>query len=300
MPPSPFPVKIDVLKALDNMPGLNNRELCWMEYGLAVGCGVVVNDQIRLKRSDDVYALYTVSAIHQELATPTHVRMGSAARQKLEAMDAVIGVDLFVGSNILRSDLSDEQAEAQSEFVERLDDNGFHTGLVALAPHGGGIEWWTDQQAEQVAAKLNSKGASSWRCKGWYQNGNAHDRWHIDASRISRHSFPLLDSIADRGFTYSVCFHGLSDDGILIGGLASDQIKLDIRDAIIGAIDDKSIDVIITGINDPHNGDSPANIVNWMTTNGAGGIQIEQSAIARSNYWLHIADAVASVFDPLI
>jgi phage replication-related protein YjqB (UPF0714/DUF867 family) len=300
MPPSPFPSKIDVLKAPNNMPGLNNRELCWMENGLADDCGVVVSDQIRIKRSDDVYALYTVTALHEELKTPTHVRMGAPARKKLETFDALLGVELFVGGDILRSDLDDDHAAAESEFVERLDDDGFHTGLIALAPHGGGIEWWTDLQAEYVATKLESKGVSSWRCKGWYQNGNAHKRWHIDASRISRNSFPLLDSIGDRGFTYSVCFHGLSDGGILIGGLAPEQLKLDIRDAIIKAIDDVTIDVIITGINDPHNGDDPSNLVNWLTANGAGGIQIEQSAAVRSNYWQHVADAVASVFDSLI
>lgn len=298
MLPSPFATKIDVLEALDYMP--KHRELCWMEQELAIGCGVVVNDQIRLKRSDDIYALYTVAAIHLEIAAPSHIRMGLAGREKLEAQGILTDLDLFVGADILRSDLSDAEAEAQSEFVERLDDNGFHTGLVALAPHGGGIEWYTDRQAEQVAAKLTVKGASSWRCKGWHQNGNAHDRWHIDASRISRRSFPLLDSIGDRGFTYSVCFHGWSEDGILIGGNAPAQLKLDIRDAIIAAIDDVTIDVAIAGINEPHNGDSPTNIVNWMTANGAGGVQLEQSAVARSNYWLQIADAVASVFDPLI
>jgi hypothetical protein len=40
------------------------------------------------------------------------------------------------------------------------------------------------------------------------------------------------------------------------------------------------------------------NIVNRLTTNGANGIQIEQSARARSIRWQDIADAVADVYTP--
>jgi phage replication-related protein YjqB (UPF0714/DUF867 family) len=298
--PNPYHLKIDVLEAMNSMPELlQDPELCRMEWELAAGCGIAVGDQIRLTRSDGIYALYTVSALYQE-GGPLHVRMGLKGRKKLEASEPLTALDLFVGGNILRSDLSDEQAKAQSEFVERLTDNGSHTGLVALAPHGGNIERYTDHQAEHVAAQLLAKGVSCWRCKGWHQNGNTHDRWHIDATRISRRSFPLLDSIADRGFTYAVCFHGWSADGILIGGGAPQQLKQDIRVAIIAAINDKSIDVNVANANESYNGDSPNNIVNWMTANGAGGIQLEQSAVARSKYWQPIAAAVASVLDPLI
>jgi phage replication-related protein YjqB (UPF0714/DUF867 family) len=298
--PSPYHLKIDVLEALNSMPELlQDAELCRMECELAAGCGVAVGDQIRLTRSDGIYALYTVSGLHQE-GVPRHVRMGLVGRKKLEASEPLTALDLFVGGDILRSDLSDAQAESQSEFVERLTDNGSHTGFVALAPHGGNIERYTDEQAEHVADLLLAKGVSSWRCKGWHENGSAYDRWHIDASRISRNSFPLLDSIADRGFTHAVCFHGWTADGILIGGGAPQQLKQDIRDAIIAAINDMTIDVKIANVNESYNGDHPTNIVNWMTANGAGGIQLEQSAVARSTYWQQIAQAVASVFDPLI
>jgi phage replication-related protein YjqB (UPF0714/DUF867 family) len=298
--PRPYRHKIDVLEALDSMPELlDDKELCRMECKLAADCGIAMSDQVRLARSDGIYALYTVSGLHQG-GTTSHVRMGLVGRKKLESTKPLSAIDLFVGADILRSDLSDAQAELQSEFVERLTDDGVHTGLVALAPHGGRIELWTDQQAEHVATQLLGKGVSSWRCKGWHKGGSAYDRWHIDASRISRNSFPLLDSIGDRGFTYAVCFHGWSADGILIGGGAPLQLKQDIRDAIIAAINDVSIDVSIADVNEFYNGDNPANIVNWLTAGGTGGIQLEQSAVARSNYWQPIAEAVASVFEPLI
>lgn len=299
--PTPYRDDIDVHKAMFGMPELlDNNELCRMDPALAADCGVVVGNQIRLRRDDDHYAIYTVSGFHAEGMGVDDVRMGLVGRQKLGTTDPLTDVGLYVGSSILRSDLSDEEAKLQDEFVERLTDNGLHTGLVALAAHGGGIEARTDDQAEYVASQLASKGVSSWRCKGWKKSGGAPERWHIAATRISRHSFPLLDSIGDRGFAYSVSFHGMMPDGILIGGLGPLQIKHAVQKAIVAAIGDPSIVVSITGENDAYNGNDPANLVNWITAHGAGGIQIEQSLAARSKYWQQIADAVASVFDPLL
>lgn len=299
--PSPYRSDIGVLKALNVMSDLlTDSELCWMNPVLAAEAGIAVGDQIRLKRNSIDYALYTVSGLHEDGSTFPEVRMGLVGRLKLGTSQTLRDVDLYIEGDICRSNLSDEQANLGSEFVERLNDDGFHSGLVALAPHGGGIEAETDRQAEYVATQLAGKGVSCWCCKGWNKNGSAFDRWHIDASRISRKSFPLLDSVGDRGFSYSVAFHGWSSGGVLIGGAGPMQIKLDLQSAIIAAIQDPSIDVTIADENDFYNGDHPLNVVNWVTALGAGGIQLEQSSTARSNYWQQIADAVISVFDPLI
>lgn len=299
--PNPYRTDVDVRKAMNSMPELlNSQELCRMDPALAADCGIVVGDQIRLERNPDNFAIYTVSALHEDGLGTDDVRMGPFARQKLGTPDPVANVGLYIGGDILRSDLSDEQAKAHSEFVERLTDDGVHTGLIALAAHGGGIELRTDEQAEYVASQLSAKGVSSWRCKGWKESGGAHERWHIDAADISRNSFPLLDSIGDRGFSYSVSFHGMMVGGIRIGGNGPLQLKQDVGAAILAAIRDPSIPVTIAGEGDGFNGKDPANVVNWITTNGVGGIQIEQSIVVRANYWQQIADAVASVFDPLI
>jgi phage replication-related protein YjqB (UPF0714/DUF867 family) len=289
-----------VRKATNGMPELlNNQELCRVDPALAAECGVGIGDQIRLERDPDNYAIYTISGFHDAGLDIDDVRMGLFGRHKLGTPDPLTDVSLYVGGDILRSDLSDAQAQSQNELVERLTDDGLHTGLIALAAHGGAIEPWTDQQAEHIERQLASKRISCWRCKGWSTKG-AFDRWHIEATSISRNSFPLLDSIGDRGFSYSVSLHGMSSKGVLIGGLGPEQLKQDLQAAIIATIADPSIDVSIAGPNDAKNGNDPANLVNWLTSNGAGGIQIEQSMVARSLYWQQIAEAIASVFDPLI
>jgi phage replication-related protein YjqB (UPF0714/DUF867 family) len=298
--PTPFRTDIDVLKAASNMTALmRSQELCWMDPELAAACGIVLGDQIRLKRSTNHYAIYTVSDFRQEGPGNDDVRLGPDGRKKLGTAGAMSDLDMYIGGSILRSDLSDTDARSQSEFVERLDDHG-NKGLVACAPHGGGIELYTERQAERVYEKLAAKKITSWRCKGWKEDGGAFDRWHIAATRISRNCFPLLDSIGDRGFTYSVCFHGWSSGGILIGGRGTMQLKQDIQAAIIKAMNDASIAVTIADADDADNGDDPKNLVNWLTADGESSIQLEQSLTSRTKYWQQIADAVASVFNPLI
>jgi phage replication-related protein YjqB (UPF0714/DUF867 family) len=296
--PNPLRSDIDVLKALSEQTELlRDQELCVMDPELAANCGIAVGDQIRLKRNNSNYALYTVSGLRQEGVGNDDIRMGLVGRQKLGTSEPLTNIDMFVGGNILRSYLSDAQAQSQDEFVERLNEkNDSHTGLVALAPHGGSIEPYTDRQAERVASQLAGRNVSVWRCKGYLSGGGAFDRWHIEATHISRNSFPLLDRIADRQFSYSVCFHGWSSGGILIGGRGPMDLKQELQAAIVARINDASIAVTIADADDAFNGDHPDNLVNWLTNDGAGGIQLEQSLVARSNYWQRIADAVASVF----
>ncbi|MGH7596228.1 MAG: hypothetical protein ACREOI_07740, partial [bacterium] len=67
--------------------------------------------------------------------------------------------DPFTGkidSQVPHPTFTDAEAEANSEFVERLTDNGRHRGLIAIAPHGGEIEIHTDEQAERVDKRLAS------------------------------------------------------------------------------------------------------------------------------------------------
>ena len=153
--------------------------------------------------------------------------------------------------------LSDQSAEAQSEFVERLTDNGTHTGLVVIAPHGGGIEAGTDQQAEHVAAQFAAQGVTCWRCKGWAQGGGAFERWHITSTDVHEASFPLLNTIIYRGFTCAVAFHGFEEEGVLIGGGAHALLKCQIKAAIELVLTGSGIAVRIATPSDNFNGDNP-------------------------------------------
>ena len=201
-----------------------------------------------------------------------------------------------VDTQVPHPTLPEDEAEAASELIERLDDDGRQRGLIVIAPHGGAIERRTDDQAERVATRLAGKAVSAWRCKGWKRDGGAFDRWHITSTDINEASFPGLRRVIGRRFTYAVAFHGFDDPLILIGGGAPPALKEEIREAIARALAGGDIDVRIATADDGFGGDDERNIVNRLTAGGTGGIQIEQSLEARQQHWEAIADAVADVY----
>jgi phage replication-related protein YjqB (UPF0714/DUF867 family) len=276
---------------------IDKEEHCSADPEQLAAIGRAHGQQIRVRRRDgEDAALYTVSEVRPETPATT-VRMARAARARLTP-DAAETPDEFaavVESQVPHPTYADDEAECSSEFVERLTDDGVNVGLVAIAPHGGAIEEWTDQQAERVASQLAAKGASSWRCKGWRRDSGAFRQWHITSVDLHEASFPLLNSIIGRGFAYAVAFHGFSENRILIGGGACDALKQEIRTAIGCAVAESDIAVEIATAADNFGGDDPDNIVNRLA-NG-NGIQIEQSAAARDDYWQQIADAIAQVYN---
>src|SRR5262249_56722741 len=103
------------------------------------------------------------------------VRMGSTGRKRLGTSDEFVG---SLDSQVPHPTFADSDAEAHGEFVERLEDNGTHTGLVVIAPHGGDIEPHTDQQAERVASRLAANAISLWQVQGASGAGRASRRDH--------------------------------------------------------------------------------------------------------------------------
>ena len=290
--------KASIKKALESEQDdlIKRKEHCSADRDKLETVGRLLGHQVRIKRNDDEYGLYTVSEVRQENPDDI-VRMGEDGRDRLGMINVF---DATLDSQVPGPPLDDSEAEARGEFVERLDDNGWHNGLIAIAPHGGDIEPHTDLQAEGVASQLAGKGVSSWRCKGWHPNG-AFEHWHITSTDIHEASFPLLNSVISRGFRYAVAFHGFDDNGIpddiRIGGLAPDALKEKIKEAIKGVVG-SDFTVNITKPGDQFGGDDKRNIVNRLTAGGANGVQIEQKMAPREEKGLPIAEAVAKVYSP--
>lgn len=279
---------------------IKRKEHCSADREKLESVGRLLGHQVRIKRNNDEYGLYTVSEVRQESPDDTVVRMGKDGRGRLDPSGELDEFDATLDPQAPHPTLDDCEAETQGEFVERLDDNGWHNGLIAIAPHGGDIELHTDLQAEHVASQLAAKGASAWRCKGWHPRG-AFEHWHITSTDIHEASFPLLNSVISRGFRYAVAFHGFEDPSeeadILVGGLAPDALKEKVKEAIEGVVD-PDFTVRITTLDEQLGGDDKRNIVNRLTAGGANGVQIEQKKAPREEKGLalDIAEAVAEVF----
>jgi len=272
-----------------------HKEHCSADPEKLATIGRLCGHQVRIKRNDDEYGLYTISEVRQE-KQDNIVRVGEDGLGRLGTSDEFEGT---LDSQVPHATLTDAEAECNGEFVERLDDDGMHTGLIVIAPHGGDIEAHTDRQAECVASQLARKGVSSWRCKGWHPRG-AFAHWHITSTDIQEASFPFLNSVISRGFRYAVAFHGFVDDtieyDILIGGRAPEALKKELNCAIKDVVG-SDFTVHITKPNEHFGGDDERNIVNRLTADGANGVQIEQKNGPREKYSGQIADAVANVYD---
>ena len=275
---------------------MRHREHCSADPGRLAAIGVAVGQQVRIRRTATAYGLYTVSEVRDE--NPENViRMGADGLLRLGTSGEFPGV---VDAQVPHPTFSQAQARVNSEFIERLTDDGSQANLIAIAPHGGDIEPRTDQQAERVASRLGAELASSWRCKGWNGDGDPFGTWHITSSDICERSFPRLATVISRGFTAAVSFHGFRRSEILIGGLAPSAFKEDIRTAIADATAGSGIPVNVAEPGEKSGGAEPRNLVNRITADGANGIQIEQSLEARSDHWRAIADAVAEVYRDIL
>jgi len=284
--------QVSVKKALASQADLiEDPEHCSADPETLARIGRGPGQQVRLERSSSEYALYTVSETRQE-SPDNVVRAGAGGRRRLGTSAEFAGK---LNSQVPHPMFTDAQAKANSEFVERLTDDGRHQGLIAIAPHGGDIEPYTDEQAERVAWQLASKSVSAWRCKGWKQGGGPHERWHITSTDIHEASFPRLKKVISRDFKYAVAFHGFGGTGVLIGGTAPFYLKQAIQRAIKRAVG-SGIAVRIAHPDDPLGGNSKRNVVNRLTTGDAGGIHIEQSLSARKGHGQAIADAVAAAY----
>ena len=303
------------IKPIDSgIPNNHIREHCLANLSQINMIGRDRCQQVRIERptaTRTARALYTVIDVHDEAPDIVFVdKNPDDLWNRLELSSADLSsADHFPGkvnAQVTAVGLTDAEAEASSEFIENLGDNGHNHGLIVIAPHGGNIEKYTDEQAEHVGQKLSSEYVSEWICKGFKKGGGAFNRWHITSTDISEESFPKLKTIMRRHFEYSVAFHGWGGDSICIGGSSTaDDLKLKIKKAIEGAISDSDIVVTVVKDDDDNaygcpkgfNGNSPENIVNRLSTKG---LQIEQCERARKYYGIDIADAVADVIGPLI
>jgi phage replication-related protein YjqB (UPF0714/DUF867 family) len=282
-----------VKKAFDTQADLkSHREHCAPAARVLASLDSGPGLQLRIHHNGE-FALFTVSELLHE-TTDSVVRMGLGGRQRLGEEQEFEGV---LDTKVVDPVLNDKDAGDAGELVERLDDDGSQTHLVAIAPHGGDIEEHTDTQAERVHELLGPQLASAWRAKGWgTDDDGAFVRWHITSTDLNPVCFPLLNSVMSRRFAHAVAFHGFNDEpGVLIGGTAPAELKERLRDAVQQVLPQR-LHVRVALPTERFGGDDPDNIVNRLSP--CGGIQIEQGPSPREDHGCDIAEVVADFFRP--
>lgn len=232
-----------------------------------LGIGRHRNEQVRIEfpRTNGVTtsAIYTVSVFH---ADQGRVILG----HKIPNLNCKLNENKCKGvvkAQIMIEGLDDGKAEELGELIEHLNHDAQNRKLVVIAPHGGEIERWTDNQAELVWSQFSPDRASLWTCKGFSIEGQegAFRRWHITSTEISKDSFPNLNTISGSSptFKYAIAFHGWNEDKdvICVGGSDNQtppDLKKRIREAIQEVLPENSnIQVLDSGCPEGFNGNDP-------------------------------------------
>src|SRR5262245_59563559 len=98
---------------------VDHKEHCSADAVKLATVGRERGHQVRIKRNDSEYGLYTVSQVRQE-SPDNIVRMGSTGRKRLGTSDEFVG---SLDSQVPHPTIDDADAETNNEFVERLEDN---------------------------------------------------------------------------------------------------------------------------------------------------------------------------------
>ena len=252
------------------------REHCRLPTTVLAWAGAAVGKQVRLRRGRECVLSTVVGTDDRAVVAP---ELG-------ELLDGVGPVRVRGEAPTPRTSL------AAGRFTERARERG---PVIAVAPHGGDVEPQTDAQAR----RLGEHGATVWACNGWWPSGRAFDRWHVTSADLHPGSFPALDGLLGEGsgkrgtFEAAVSFHGWRHDGVGIGGGAPRNVRQRVTEAIEGVLPAETpVERIDEG---DYVGDSPENVVNWLTDDDTSGVQIEQSTEVRWRHGMDVADAVADV-----
>ena len=138
----------------EKFPSLSHREHCSANQNQIQTLGLSLGQQVRILRptaNGTKLALYTIKDVHDDDSEIT-IFVGYRYQNDLqERLGLSSPEDQFKGKiddQVIAEGLTDAEAETYSEFIEHLCDDGQNSRLIVLAPHGGNIEKYTDEQAE--------------------------------------------------------------------------------------------------------------------------------------------------------
>lgn len=279
-------MQITVSKARSSQQWLLDRaSAVSVSEGLCNSLGIVPTAQLRMTAVENGSSgAYSALAVHSDDGIA--LRMSAMGRDSLgiEAGDAV-----RIESTVPRTDCSYQEAWRTGECVETVwhepDDD---PDIVFLAPHGGDAERNTDRSAVFASKRYGLCKCSTWLVHNF--GPEAFSRWHITSTELAPVSYPGLQRLHGYGFEFAVSFHLWNGSEVIVGGGADEEIRAALASAIADAIGD-SWDVVYEDAK--YMGDSPANIVNRLTADGARGIQIEAPPSVCQRYRKRLGETVA-------
>lgn len=198
------------------------------------------------------------------------------------------GFEVEIDPRVPAEDVDQEQADEEGDLVETFVEG--ETAIAALAPHGGQMQPFTDEQVELMLSEFSD--ATGWMLQGYGQNTSFY-RWYVPSADMSEASYPGLAQLSEETYDLAVSFSGITGQNIYVGGTADEALRQEIVDAIDEALPDDGSPVMLG--EDQYAADSEETLVNRITQDQSNGIWIGQPIADRRNSWDVIVEAVGSV-----
>ncbi len=184
-------------------------------------------------------------------------------------------------------DVAERSVEGEDSAGERWAEHLSHRDTnrtVAIAPHGGQLEPFTDVQPFHLSTALSD--CSAWAFCGYTEEGSARDIYYTTSTAVTPADYELLPALPRGEFDLAVAFHGYAPDrshpDIYVGG----TLPADERVAVAAAIERESgLNAEGAhpgdGLRDEYGGIAPDNILNRLSETT---IQLEQTLAARESH----------------
>lgn len=259
---------------------------CSLPTELAERLSVTEADHVRVQ-GPLCSAYYIVSGFH---ARSNSVRVGQEGRKRIGANP---DDEVTIASQVPRE--SYIEARRTGGFAETLWYGGAENNVLITAPHGGDVEFGTDDCAMRLYQSIQDRPnitPSAWLCHGY--GPNPFDQWHLSKPVRATRSYPGLSTLGDREFKYTVGLHMQSAKHkyVAVGGHAPDALRHEVAEALRAELPANK-DVVTDFDEMALTGRHSEIVCNHFSANG--GLHIEMYPIICYKYRKRVARAVSRV-----
>lgn len=292
-------VSVRVAQADKNWGDVNKKYYrCSISDKLATQLNKEVNGHIRVETDGVLNGYYQDKRIHGGGSADLRISRHEDALTRLNlAVDDTVEVWPTVPMDDPR------EAFLRGDIAETLWQLAGSEVFISC-PHGGDIEYNTDEMGMYLAKKLFRQGIPStvWALHGYYsgQSKDAFKRWHVKKPIKGYGAYPGLRKLVeqDRRFRYGVGFHIHSADHVAVGGMADEDIRESIATALRSPVPSK-YDIITEYSDMSLTGKGTKMSMNYFAADNQG-IQIEMPRRIAHKKFHTVPKAVADVFTELL
>lgn len=184
-------------------------------------------------------------------------------------------------------DIADQSVEGGDSSDQRWAEHLTHRdsdSIVAIAPHGGQMEPYTDAQPFHLSTSLSD--CSAWTFCGYTEEGSARDVYYTTSTAIEPSEYELLSGLLRQQFDLAIAFHGYAPDRehpeVYVGGTLPAGDRTKVASAIETETGLESTSARPgDGLNAEYGGTAADNILNRLAEDS---LQLEQTLAARKNH----------------